>query len=684
MNIDRKLNEVFPGCVVRKDLLQRIKKGTNVPSFVLEFLLAKFCATDDPAEIQAGIEAVVETIHNNYVRPDEANRAQSMVQQKGRHKFIDKIHVAFVEREKTHWAAMENFNSRRIAVSEKFYRDNERLLEGGIWAEVTLGHNDSKDDDFAFFVEELRPIQLSRFDFDNFLEGRRQFSRDEWLEIILRSIGLEPEGMSRRLRFHFLARLFPFVEANYNFIELGPRGTGKSYVFSEFSPYSTLISGGQTTTSVLFYNNQRRRVGIIGFWDVVAFDEVGGMKVKDRDTIQIMKDYMANGRFSRGTEVIANASLAFVGNIDDSIQALVAAPAQDLLKPLPAAFDLAVIHRFHLYLPGWEIPPSNSEMLTNQYGFITDYLAEAFHHLSKHVNRYAFVKERLRLGAAVKGRDETAVRKTVAAFLKLLHPHGEPTEQELYEYAEYALEGRLRVKEQLFKRKADDEFSELAFSYFGVNQTEQFVFCPESRNGVGTSDSAAAPIMNETLPLAEASTPPGRNVTSESNGESVIAPEGGGETHFTIHYGDIGYSYDRIFEPYLRGAKRIEVDDPYIRLGHQIANFIRFCELAARVGDVSEIRLTTGSDDKAQEVDASEKFETLATDLKENGIHFEYRFDAKLHDREIRLDTGWVIKIGRGFDIYQRVERSKSGFGFHDFGLRPCLETKVDIFRAST
>jgi len=352
MSLTQKLMETYPGAVVRKDLLHRIKKSTNVPSFVLEFLLSKYCASDDEDEIQAGLEAVVETIQTNYVRPDESNKAQSLVQQKGRHKFIDKVHVTYVEKEKTHWAAMENFNSRRIQISEKFYRDHDRMLEGGIWAEVTLGHNDNEEDDYAFFVEELRPIQLARFRFEEYCDGRSKFTRNEWMTLTLRSVGLEPANMSRRLQFHFLSRLIPLVEANYNFVELGPRGTGKSYFFSEFTPYGTLISGGQTSTSVLFYNNQRRRVGIIGFWDVVAFDEVAGIKIKDPGAIQIMKDYMANGRFSRGTEVIASASLAFVGNIDDSIEQIVRHPKLDLFKPLPEAFDLAVIHRFHHYLPG--------------------------------------------------------------------------------------------------------------------------------------------------------------------------------------------------------------------------------------------------------------------------------------------------------------------------------------------
>jgi ATP-dependent Lon protease len=484
--LDTKLNAAFPGCVVRKDLLHKIKKGTNVPSFVLEFLLARYCATDDPAEIQDGIEAVVDTLQKNYVRPDEANIAQSRVQQKGKHKFIDKISVNYVEREKRHWAAMANFGSNRIGIPDKFYRENDRLLEGGIWAEVTVAHNDVDEDDYAFYVEDLRPIQLSRFDFDAYCAGRQQFTRDEWIDALIRSVGLDPSQMLLRIKLHFLCRLFPFVESNYNFIELGPRGTGKSYVFSEFSPYVTLLSGGQASTPTLFYNNQRRKVGLVGFWDVIAFDEVGGARIKDPNTIDIMKDYMANGRFSRGADVIANASFAFVGNIDHSIEQLVNSAQFDLFEPLDDSFNLAIQDRFHAYLPGWEIPKNTSALLTSNYGFITDYIAEALHYLSKKVNRYDYVSSHCKFGKALQGRDEAAIKKTVSALVKLLHPGAEPTRPELSEYMAYAVEGRRRVKEQMNKRKADDEFGLINLSYFDHQNQEVVVFCPESKNAEAT------------------------------------------------------------------------------------------------------------------------------------------------------------------------------------------------------
>jgi ATP-dependent Lon protease len=362
--LDQKLNATYTGKVVRKDLLHRIKKGTNVPTFVLEFLLARFCASDEPTELDAGMEAVLATLQDNYVRPDEANAAQSTVATKGKHRFIDKVHVRYVEKEKRHWAALENFNSQRIAIAEKFYRDNDRLLEGGIWAEVTIAHNDVEEDDYAFYIEELRPIQLTRFDFDGYMKGREAFTRDEWIAAVLRTVGLEPSKLSHRVKMHFIARLAALVEANFNYIELGPRGTGKSYFFSEFSPYATLISGGQATKATLFYNNARRRVGLVGYWDTVAFDEIGGIKIRDPDTIQIMKDFMANGRFSRGAEVIADASLSFVGNIDLSVEQVVNSPEYDLFQPLPPELDLAVMDRFACYIPGWEMPKNSSEFLT--------------------------------------------------------------------------------------------------------------------------------------------------------------------------------------------------------------------------------------------------------------------------------------------------------------------------------
>ncbi|MBP1350499.1 BREX system Lon protease-like protein BrxL [Pseudomonas aeruginosa] len=694
--LDQKLNATFDGKVLRKDLLHRIKKGTNVPTFVLEFLLAKYCASNDQAEMDAGMEAVLSSLQENYVRPDEANAAQSKVATKGKHRFIDKVHVRYVEKEKRHWASLENFNSQRIAIAEKFYRDNDRLLEGGIWAEVTLAHNDIDEDDYAFSIEDLRPIQLTRFDFDRYAEGRAAFTRDEWIAAVLRSVGLEPNKLSKRVQMHFIARLAALVEPNFNYIELGPRGTGKSYFFSEFSPYATLISGGQATKATLFYNNARRKVGLVGFWDTVAFDEVGGIKVKDPDTIQIMKDFMANGRFSRGAEVIADASLSFVGNIDVSVQQVVNSNEHDLFQPLPPELDLAVMDRFAAYIPGWEMPKNSSDFLTSNYGFITDYLAEAFHYQFKHTNRYEEVSKRIRLGKSIEGRDEKGIKKTVCAFLKVLHPNGPPTDEEFEEYVAYATECRRRIKEQMNKRKPDDEFARINLSYFKASGEEVVIFCPESKDAPATQEPArrrlsqadgqpaeAVEVQPVAQPAPAAAVEPPVAPMQTAPTPTVVAPSSVElkEQHFTILYGDTGYSYESILGAYLQGAKSVVIEDPYIRLQHQIQNFVRFCETVLKAGTVKKISLITGYDDKTQLADIAEKLDELKQSLLELDVELEVKLNPNIHDREIRLDNGWIIKIGRGLDFYQKP----GGWfevGANDLSLRKCLETKVDIFRA--
>ncbi|QEW05881.1 BREX system Lon protease-like protein BrxL [Nitrincola iocasae] len=690
--LDQRISQAFDGKVVRKDLVHRIKKGTNVPTFVLEFLLARYCASDDEAEITAGMEAVLETLQDNYVRPNEANKAQSVVATKGKHRFIDKVHVNYVEKDRRHWAALENFDSRKVAISEKFYRDNDRLLQGGLWCEVTIAYNEIEDDDYAFYIEDLRPIQLSRFSYDQYCEGRDEFSRDDWMDVVLRSVGLEPIKLTQRVKMHFIARLLPLVEPNFNFIELGPRGTGKSYFFSEFSPYSTLISGGQATKATLFYNNQRKKIGLVGFWDTVAFDEVGGIKVKDPDTIQIMKDFMANGRFSRGVEVIADASMAFVGNLDLSVQQIVNSEVYDLFQPLPKEFDLAVMDRFAFYLPGWEMPKNSSEFLTNNYGFITDYLAEAFHYQMKHTNRYEEVSKRIRLGSAVEGRDEKGIKKTVSALIKILHPSAPPSDEEFTEYVAYAVECRRRVKEQMNKRKTDDEFARINLSYFDTNGREVVVYCPESKNADATQEPLRKNIHN---PEAATDLPDVYTQDEQAPEMEVakvksiqpVATEAGPimlqdtpqEQHFTIYYGDTGHSYESIVGPYLIAAKVVEIEDPYIRATHQVQNFVRFCEAVLKVSTVRKIVLTTSYDEDTDIKELSERLQELKQSLIELDVELEVKINENLHDREIRIDNGWIIKIGRGLDFFQKPD-SWFGIGVTDLTLRKCLETKVDIY----
>ena len=675
--LDAKLNQHFSGKAVRKDLLHQIKKSTNVPSFVLEFLLARYCATDDPDEVEAGKQAVIETLSRQYVRPDEANKAQSLVQQKGSHRFIDKVHVRYQERERRHWAAMENFNSQRIAIPEQFYSQNERLLEGGVWAEVKVARNET-DESYAFHIEELRPVQMARFDFDAYCLGRKGFSRNEWLDVLMRTIGLNPDKFSFRLKLHYLTRLIGFVESNYNFIELGPRGTGKSFAFSEFSPYGTLISGGQASTATLFYNLSRRTVGLVGYWDIIGFDEVGGIRIKDQNTIQIMKDYMANGRFSRGAEVIADASFAFVGNIDHSIEQLVSSPIHTLFLTLPDNFDLAVQDRLHYFLPGWEMPKNSSSYLTGQYGLITDYLAEALHYLKKKVNKYPTINNRIQLGKAVEGRDEQAIKKTVAGLLKLLHPADEPTDQEFDEYVAYAVEGRRRVKEQMNKQKPDDEFARIDLSYFRRQDgEEEVVSCPESKH---IKEQFARPDS-----LKDAS-----SIKSVfSNSEPAVLGRDAEQSPLPalqekttrILFGDVGYSYDNLFGPYLIGAKSVKLYEPYVRTTHQLANLVRFAELLIRIGDCSNLSLFVGlPETEEQRTDVTKGLDDLKWSVKSHGITLEYEFSPTLHDREMALSNGWFIRSGRGLDIYQKPE-SWFSIGVNDLNQRPCLETTVAFQR---
>lgn len=508
-SLDSKLTRVFAGKVVRKDLLHQIKGGENVPSYVLEYLLGKYCASDDPNEIRIGIEAVKETLKTNYFRHDEANKAQSLVEKNGRHRFIDRVEVRFLPSETKYWASLDNFGYTRVHIPDDFHRRFERLLEGGIWALVDVEFRPNEDGakGSPFHIVELKPIQLARFDFEEYSSGRKEFSTDEWIDALLRSVGLEPTRFDRRLKLLLLARLLPFVEKNYNFIELGPRGTGKSYAFSEMSPYCILISGGKASSANLFYNNARRKVGLVGFWDVVAFDEVAGMKVTDADTIQIMKDYMANGRFSRGVaQVHADASLAFVGNLNQPVEVLVQSSATDLFQPLPKEFDLAVIDRFHFYMPGWEAPKNSKDILTTHYGFVTDYLAEAFRVLRKE-NRIDSVEQFYRLGSHVEGRDAIAVKRTVSGFIKLLHPDGQYSKEEVREYLELALESRRRVKEQL-KKRGSFEFYKTSFSYIDQEDgVERTVGVPE-QGGKGT--------------ISQDPLPPGSVYTAGTDGDGKV------------------------------------------------------------------------------------------------------------------------------------------------------------------
>ena len=445
--LDRKVNEIFAGRVVRKDLVRQVKVGANAPTYVLEYLLGKYCATDDPVAVEAGLRLVNSTLAENIIRPDEAMKAQSRVKERGEQSYIDKVLVRLDGAK--YWAEIVNFGHRFIHIPDTFVRKYERLLEGGVWAQVTVEFRADEETGGKvrpFFITELQPIQLASFRLEDYLERRSAFTTDEWLDLLIRTIGLEPAQFSRRVKLLNLLRLVPMAQRNYNLIELGPRGTGKSYVYRDLTPYAILVSGGKTTVANLFYNMATRRVGLVGMWDVVAFDEVAGIRFSDKSAIQILKDYMEAGSFSRGREeIVAEASMVFAGNINQPVEVLTRVGT--LFQPMPEEMqDMALIDRLHYYLPGWEVPKMRNEFLTDHYGFVVDYLAEAVRELRRQNYTEAFDRY-FSLGSHLNTRDAKAVRRTVSGLVKLLHPAGDPTREEVQEYLELALEGRRRVKE---------------------------------------------------------------------------------------------------------------------------------------------------------------------------------------------------------------------------------------------
>lgn len=482
-SIDELLNLHFAGRVVRKDLTKLLKEGANVPVYVLEYLLGMYCAVDDEEVIQEGMKTVKNILAENYVRPDEAEKVKSKIKELGNYKIIDKVTVKLNERKDVYEARLSNLGIKCVEISSSNVKRFEKLLVGGIWCILNLQYfYDEGSSNSPFILSELKPIQMPNLDLESVFEARRAFSEEQWIDVLIRSTGLEPTAFEDRVKWHLIARLIPFVENNYNICELGPRGTGKSHIYKEISPNSILVSGGQTTVANLFYNMSSRKVGLVGVWDTVAFDEVAGIKFKDNDGVQIMKDFMASGSFSRGRDVInANAAMVFVGNINQSVDILV--KTGHLFAPFPEQMiDSAFFDRMHAYLPGWEIPKMRPEFLTDQYGLIVDFLAEFLREMRKRSFSDA-IDQYFKIGNNLNQRDVIAVRKTVSGMLKLLYPHGEFDKDAVERCFIYALESRRRVKEQL-KKIGGMEFYDVHFSYI-ENETleEKFVSVPEHGGG---------------------------------------------------------------------------------------------------------------------------------------------------------------------------------------------------------
>ena len=491
--LDELLIRHFAGKVVRKDLTKLVKEGANVPVFVLEYLLGSHCSSSDDVLIQEGLQTVKKILAENYVRPDESEKVKSLIRERGSYKIIDKVTVALNDKRDVYEATLMNLGVKGAEIGTQFVKKFEKLLAGGIWCIVTIQYfHEEGQKGSAFIVEDVKPIQMPGMDMEELFSARKEFTESEWIDVLLRSCGYEPANFEERVKWHILCRMIPLVENNYNVCELGPRGTGKSHIYKEISPYTILMSGGQTTVANLFCNLSTGKIGLVGLWDVVAFDEVAGISFKDQNGVQIMKDYMASGSFARGRDsVAASAAMVFVGNINQPVETLV--KTSHLLAPFPEAMiDSAFFDRFHAYIPGWEIPKMRPEFFTNRYGLITDYLAEWVREMRKRsfgdaINKY------FKLGRDLNQRDTIAVRHTVSGLLKLLYPNEQYDKEAVRRCLEYALETRRRVKEQL-KKIGGMEFFDVHFSYIDTDTSEEkYISVPEQGGGTLIPDGPLNP-----------------------------------------------------------------------------------------------------------------------------------------------------------------------------------------------
>ena len=715
--LDRKITDEFPGYTVRKDLVSLVRGNALVPSYVLEYLLSKYATTTDQTTIESGVERVRSILADNYVHREEANLIQSKIREKGRYQVIDKVQVALNEKLDQYEATFENLGISHVVVAPDTVKSNPKLLVTGIWCMCTLVYAYSGEkDDVPWRLQRLVPVQMSHDDRENYLTMRQKFTTGEWIDLLMQSIGFNPELFSDRAKLLHLVRLIPFVERNYNLVELGPKGTGKSHIYSEFSPHGMLISGGEVTVAKLFVNNTTGKPGLVGFWDTVAFDEFAGRAKKaGRDLVDIMKNYMANKSFSRGASVMqAEASMVFVGNTSHNVPYML--KNSDLFEELPAQYhDPAFLDRIHYYLPGWEFEQIRSEMFTSGYGFVVDYLAEILHNQRDDDFGDRFEKY-FALSPTLTTRDKDAVHKTFSGLMKLIYPDGQATMKEMEPLLRCAIEGRKRVKDQLCR--IDSTMAEVDFNYMRVGSDQPIevrtleeldypelywrdrvsaqpeddeLFAPleteASTNATGGAPSKPAadetsqkttngvadeqPSQNDTITSTDGqSRPMGPNHTPNSADSSPTlrqdesarkptrierAAAAAKDGYEKFREGQLGVTYDRLFAPYVAGAKDITIADNYIRKLHQIRNLAEFLETVfnytSRTDEV-HVRLVTGRDDAFPDKQI-ENLNALQSSFAPLGIKLTYEFKDTGHDRSIITDTGWRVVPGRGLDIYQ-------------------------------
>ena len=654
-DLNNKICEVFAGLVVRKDLVKTVKGNAIVPSYVLEYLLGQYCATNDEDSIQSGIQTVKEILAKHYVHRNEAGLIRSTIREKGRHKVIDKVSVALNDKKDVYEAQFSNLGIKKVLIDSGTIKKHPKLLVSGVWCIADIEYEHTEDGDASpWILGTLKPIQMSDFDYEGYLELRKQFSLDEWIDVLVQSIGFNPEHFGKRSKLTQIARLIPFCERNYNLIELGPKGTGKSHIYSEFSPHGILISGGEVTVPKLFVSNTANgKIGLVGYWDTVAFDEFAGKKKKvDKALVDIMKNYMANKSFSRGVETLgADASMVFVGNTEHSVPYML--KHSDLFDALPEKFyDSAFLDRIHFYIPGWEVDIIRGEMFSSGYGFVVDYLAEILRHLRNqdYSDQY---QEHFTLSSDISTRDRDSINKTFSGLMKILFPHGGATAEEIEDILKFSMEGRKRVKDQLFR--IDTTYAAVDFSY---NDRKG------KRFSIATLEEKEYPnYFNQTVSEGgeEDSAPNEEHEDTAVSGARSVKPlQQLKEHHLTFEENQRGVSYDQIIGPYLESATHITLTDPYIRAYYQARNLMELLETIAKCKDEEDeiiVSLITVEDEfKGQQ--QREWLEKIQNEMFTAGIKFSFSFDnsGAQHARHIVTDTGWKISLDRGLDIFQHYE----------------------------
>ena len=648
--LDRKINRLFPGVVVRKDLVRAVKGNAIVPSYVLEYLLGQYAASDDEATIHAGIDTVRKILADHYVHRNQSELVKSTIRERGRHRIIDKVMATLNEKADVYEAEFANLGIKGVLIEPVTIKAHPKLLVGGVWCICDIEYFHSEDAGVVpSILGSIKPIQLSSFDFEGYLAARREFTTDEWIDLLVQSIGFNPELFGRRAKLIQLVRLIPFVERNYNLVELGPKGTGKSHIFSEFSPHGMLISGGEVTVPKLFVNNANGRIGLVGYWDVVAFDEFAGKKKRtDRALVDIMKNYMANKSFSRGVESLgAEASMVFVGNTSHTVPYML--KNSDLFDELPESYhDSAYLDRLHHYIPGWEVNTIRGEMFSGGYGFVVDYIAEVLKSMRDQdfSDRY---QQHFTLSSDISTRDRDGIQKTFSGLMKILYPHGEATPVEVEEILRFAIEGRKRVKDQILR--IDSTMAHVKFGYLDVSGTWHPVSTLEEDEypGYYSREGAETPVASASTAEVEAP------IELQSVAERLLF-----EGHREFLENQRGVSFDTFLVPYLRGAAKITVIDPYIRQFHQARNLMELIEGIAATKDAADevkIKLITSKNNDGEEK-LRKQLEFLVK-IKQGaavgGIKFDVSFADTIHDRSIITDTGWKILLGRGLDIFQYV-----------------------------